>query len=288
MNDQSKISAVWVYWAGGAEGEELRFSMRSVSKHFIDLENVVLCGDVPEWFGGAAINSPRFDGAAAKATFGSGRWCKWIDSIVKLLRICADPRVTDRFVWLYDDTIFLRPITAAELAIPRAGGQLCANTTAPASGKWREVLRRTTEELQAAGLPSRNYSHHGPVVYSKSQLLQTIAKFLPVYKPRAIESLYLNHWTPEADAVRCGDWLQYTKRPRASWAPRRSAAIANFGSFTRSVERVLANRFPTQCAVELDHWAPRKPDAFLSSDSDTPEDTPAPSVIVPSPIPPAF
>lgn len=228
--------------------------MRSVMKNFVDLDNVVLCGDIPEWFTGDAIASPRFDGAAGRATFGSSRWCKWIDSIVKLIRICADPRVSERFVWLYDDTIFARPITAAELSVPRAGGLLCADPSKKIGGKWREVLRRTTEDLTAAGLPARNFSHHGPVVYEKSKLLQTIGQFLPYYKPRAIESLYLNHWTRPQDIAPLGRWLQYTKRPGPQWTPRPGAAICNFGTFSQSVERSLALRFPERCAVENDEY----------------------------------
>ena len=48
MTSQEKISAVWVYWAGGAIADELRYSMRSVYQHFTDLQNIVLCGDKPQ------------------------------------------------------------------------------------------------------------------------------------------------------------------------------------------------------------------------------------------------
>ena len=42
-----KFSAVWVYWAGGAAGDELRYSIRSACKNLGDLKNVVICGDHP-------------------------------------------------------------------------------------------------------------------------------------------------------------------------------------------------------------------------------------------------
>jgi hypothetical protein len=273
-----RISAVWVYWAGGAEGDELRYSMRSVCQHFVDMQNVVLCGDVPEWFGGDAIESPRFGAVAGRRTFGSARFVKWIDSIVKLLRIVADPRVSDRFLWLYDDTIMLRDMTAAELATPRATGLLYPDTSLPASNNWREVVRRTAEDLNTAGLPGRNFSHHGPVVYDKAKLSQTIARFLPMFRPRVIESLYLNHWADPADIRPAAEWLQYTRRPGVDWRPRRSAAICNFGTFADSVERYVAARWPDPCAIELDGGVP----------ATVPDAAPTWAPVPPVEIPPAF
>ena len=246
------ISAVWVYWAGGAVGEELRYSMRSVQQHFTGLENIVLCGDKPDWYRGDFIDSPKWTKRQAKRKFGTKRWAKWTDSIIKLQRIIDSPMVTDQFLWLYDDTFFVKDATASEVAMPRRTRLLCAHPEAKANGAWREVLRRTTEALYAAGRPARNYSHHGPVVFDKQMLQQTIDQFDPENRPRAIESLYINHHFDEASTVPLGRWMVYTQRPKPNWQPDPTATVGNVGSFRESVHKAMHNRFPDAIATEED------------------------------------
>jgi hypothetical protein len=250
MQVDNKISAVWVYWEGGADGEELRYSMRSVERHFTGLKNIVLCGDKPHWYSGNFIDSPKFTKRQAKQKFGTGCWCKWVDSVIKLQKIIDSPLVTDDFLWLYDDTFFMRDISTEEALIPRCTRLLCAHPDAKADGAWREVLRRTTVALHEAGRPSRNYSHHGPVVYNKQKLQATIDKFQPDKGPRAIESLYLNHHYDESQAKQLGHWMVYTQKPSETWAPHPQASVVNVGGFRQSVERVISKRFPEQSRVE--------------------------------------
>lgn len=250
MKSTEPMSAVWVYWAGGADGEELRYSMRSVERHFTGLGNIVLCGDKPDWYTGDMIDSPKFTKAQAKKKYGTGRWCKWVDSIVKLQRIIDSPLVTENFLWLYDDTFLVRNVSAEEAAIPKCTRLLCAHPEAEADGTWREVLRRTTVALHEAGRPSRNYSHHGPVVYNKRMLQETIDKFRPDKGPRAIESLYLNHHFDENQAKQLGQWMVYTQKPGADWQPSPNASVVNVGGFKPSVERAISERFPKPSSVE--------------------------------------
>jgi hypothetical protein len=246
----NRTTAVWVYWAGGAEGEELRYSIRSTVANFVDLQNVVLCGDRPDWYSGDFIHSPRWNKQDAKARFGTGRWSKWSDSIMKLQRIIDSQLVTDDFLWMYDDTFLTKPLTASELKIPRATGQLCVNMDVNARNTWREAMRRTAIALVESGRPTRNYSHHGPIVYSKQKLQQTIDRYDPFSRPRLIESLYMNHHYDSEQAVQIGNWLQYTKSPSPIWQPRSDASVVNVGSFRASVEIAMEARFPDACNLE--------------------------------------
>lgn len=256
MNEPEKITAVWVYWAGGADADELRYSMRSVAKHFVDLKNLVVCGDREPWYAGDLIHSPKWTGLEAKARYGTAKWTKWTDSIIKLQKIIDSPLVTDRFLWLYDDTFFMRDITAAEASIHRRTRLLCAHPEAKASGTWREVLRRTTEALYQAGRPARNYSHHGPVVFDKNLLQQTIDKFDPMNRPRAIESLYVNHHFDEDQTQPLGNWMTYTQQPGVNWMPNPRAAVINVGSFRPSVQQVIQPMFPVPIETETTEVTP--------------------------------
>ena len=255
-SETKKISAVWVYWEGGADGDELRYSMRSVHRHFTDAQNLVICGDGPDWFTGPLINSPRFNKQDAKRRFGSGRFAKWCDSVVKLRKICESPLVTDQFLWLYDDTFFLRDLTVADLSIPRCTGFLCKNTRRKAKSKWREVLRRTAVALQDAGRPTRNFSHHGPMVFDKAKMLHTINQFDAFNHPRVIESLYGNqHYDQNQMRLNRG-FVQYNRRPWPGWCPRPDASIVNVGSFNVHAAAAIMPRFPHPIPHEQDPPTP--------------------------------
>jgi len=248
--EAEKISAVWVYWAGGAEGDELRYSMRSVLANVSGISNVVLCGDRPDWYGGDFIHSPRFDKRQARSKFGTGRWCKWIDSIVKLRKIIESPLVTERFLWLYDDTFIVQPTTANWLSVPRAGGSI---TTQLGTGKrrntWRGCVHRTAVALESGGFPLRNYSTHYPVVYSKSKLLETIELFKADTHPRVIETIYQNHHHRDPESV--AGVFQYNKRIPPDWRVSGRATVVNVGGFKPPVAKVIGEMFPKPCSVEV-------------------------------------
>jgi len=252
MNRQpdKQISAVWVYWAGAAKGEELKYSMRSVSEHFTGLKNIVLCGDLPDWYTGDFISSPKFTPQQAREKFGTTRWHKCVDSVIKLKRIIDSPLVTEQFLWLYDDTFFIRDITAAEVSIHRRSNLLCAKPQRKTKNTWREGLRRTTIALHEAGRPSWNYSHHGPVVYDKKLLQQTIDKFGAEHNPRAIESLYVNHHFDVEQTKHLGRWMSYTQIPKPNWRPSPHASMVNVGVFNEYVRADICYRFPNPSPIE--------------------------------------
>lgn len=242
------MSAVWVYWEGGAESDELLYSIRCAYKNLGSLQNIVVCGDIPSWYSGYGINSPRLTKAQAQARFRTGRWAKVVDSIIKLQRIIDDPNVTENFLWLYDDTFIVQPISIPELSIPKYGGYLPTNPT-PAKHSWREALRRTGVALSLAGFEYRNYSTHYPVVYNKKLLQETINVFRPDVKPRVIESLYLNHHrSPYARPL--DRTFQYNKGIHEGWAIRPAARVVNVGGFKPPVRELISTLYPTPCPYE--------------------------------------
>lgn len=244
------ISAVWVYWSGGADRDELRYSMRSIARHFTGLRNVVLCGDREPWFTGDFIPSPKWTEEDAVREYGVGTWAKWTDSIVKLQRIIDSPLVTDQFLWLYDDTFFLKDVSVSEASVHRRTGRLFGRLELEANSEWKDVRKRTAAALLNAGRPDRNYSHHGPVVYDKNLLQKTIDEFNPRSQPRVIESLYVNHHFDERQTEPLRDWMVYTKFPSRRWTPRPSASVVNVGIFTPQVRSVIDSRFPEPSPVE--------------------------------------
>jgi len=249
--EKCRMSAVWVYWSGGAVSDELRYSMRSARKNLTDLKNIVLCGDKPDWYQGEFIHSPRFGRAKAKAEFGSGRFCKWIDSIIKLQKIIDDESVTENFLWMYDDTFIMRETSIYDISRPRACGELYAgDSRTPSKRKWREVRRRTHNALVSRGFTTHDYSTHYPIVYNKTLLRQTIDEFDARRSARVIESLYMNQHHGEPNRFLNAD-LQYTKAPMPGWRVLPEITVLNIGRFNQVAAPVIKRAFWVKSQEEL-------------------------------------
>jgi hypothetical protein len=226
-------SVVWVYWAGGQKNNELWYSLRLAQKHIKDSGDLFLCGDIPDWYLGNAIPSPRVSDEDAVKRIGSTTYKKWLDSIIKLQAIIDDPRVSERFLWMYDDTFVVRQTTIQSLAVPRYKGSL----TDGGNSSWRRVRKKTASVLSGAGMPIRDYSTHYPIVYEKQKLQQTIDRFRPDKIPTVIESLYHNQWASAPQ--RRGSELEYVHRVRCGWTPRANAVVANVGEFTECARAAI-------------------------------------------------
>lgn len=240
-----KLSAVWVYWAGGADGDELRYSIRSATKNLADLKNVAICGDIPDWFTGDSIHSPKWTKRDNMREFRTRKWAKWIDSIVKLRRIIDDDRITDRFLWMYDDTFIVRPTSIADLETPCVGGTLRTNER---GNLWRAARRRTAQALADRGLPRRDYSTHYPLVFTKSKLLQTIEEFECDTRPRVIESLYGNQHATRTRPT--AGVFHYRRSPGPGWTIPTDVDVINVGGFNRHVASVITPMFPDPSPYE--------------------------------------
>ena len=88
-------------------------------------------------------------------------------------------------------------------------------------------------------MPLRDYSTHLPAVFETDKLRQTIADFDAFNRPRLIESIYLNQWTDEGQAVGLGEFLQYRRRPGDEFTINPRSTVLNVGQFTEPVRDAL-------------------------------------------------
>ena len=234
-------TVVWVYWEAGAETNELQYSMASVMENLSGHSNLVICGDRPAWWNGPFISCPRVKRRDVLRTFGSGRFQKWCDSIIKMWAIIESDLVTENFLWMYDDTFIVKPYTFDAISQPVAQGYISL-AKSPNSHTWREVKRRTGRDLAARGLPVWDYSTHHPVTFNKLQLVDTINTFDLPASPRLIESIYSNHHNRTKPA-RALNTFQYVKRVQAGWVPR-DVPVINVGRFNDTVRTVLESGVP--------------------------------------------
>lgn len=243
MSQTEKYSSVWVYWSEGADGDELRYSIASAMQNLSDVENVVVCGDKPDWYTGDFIDSPRVSEKVTQQRYGLVKYQKWADSIEKLMRIIADPRVTENFLWMYDDTFVWEEFSIAEIAVPRASSEplYLGPLDIPAMKGWRDVLRLTAKDLSRNGFNTANYSSHYPVVFNKHLLRETIDRFDLTRHARAIESLYLNHHNRFFGSLE--GVFEYQGKVTEEWEPRKGVKVVNVGAWSRRLEELVTRRF---------------------------------------------
>lgn len=122
-----------------------------------------------------------------------------LDQVVKLQKIIDCPHISDRFLRIYDDHVFLRPCSIADFATPRYRGRI--EPSAKQTTGFAEVRRRTFYRLHTLGLTTLDYSTHAPQVYEKQKLQIMIDELkLLDSQPGLIESLYHNRW-PDPSAT---------------------------------------------------------------------------------------
>ena len=159
----NKISFVYVYWHDASQSDELRWSIRSIEKHFMGLEpEIVIAGDRPPWYQGKCLDIEH-----------QGNWLQ--DAIRKLQIASESDQVTDRFVWMMDDIYFLRDFVIQDLEIPRANGRYTNMHGRARNTPWRKARHRTLQAIIDRNGEAWDYATHLPHVVHKHQLAEMFA-----------------------------------------------------------------------------------------------------------------
>jgi len=145
-----------LHHGGGAEKTdiELRYALRGWHACLAEPHTVTLIGRrLPEWLTGVG-HIPQENGDLKTA--------------IKL----AAKHFPDGFLWAYDDTIPLRPTTAAELKSPVA--RVPFGTNAPTS--WSKQLLKIHARLVAEGIPPLDFSRpHCPYWFDAGMIEEAFA-----------------------------------------------------------------------------------------------------------------
>jgi len=176
------VDAVYVVGEGSPwDDNELRFSLRSLSRFFPELGNVWVVGkDIP-WLQNVR-HLPFPDPYASN---------KDANIIAKVLRACIEPELSETFVRFSDDQYLLRPISCRDLG-PYFRPDILRTKDFPASA-WGRRITRTGRKLASRGLPTLNYESHVPVLYSKHRFAETMLAYdYGKGDGYAINSLYFN------------------------------------------------------------------------------------------------
>ena len=174
-----KVDVVIPLGRGSRWGDnELRFCLRGLEKNFLDLGNVWIVGEKPDWCVRVRyLRIPDFFTSNKDANL-----------ITKVLTACYQREMTPRFVRCSDDEIFLRPTRFAEM-VPYHQGEI----RRPHGNRWHRRLERTGRWLRHSGLTAFNYDSHLPAPMRQDRFLkifrQASYKKLPGL---TIDSTYFN------------------------------------------------------------------------------------------------
>lgn len=143
------------------EDIELRFSLRSVARFLrMPVRNVYVVGHRPRWLTNV-VHVEMGDDTGDKA----------LNLQVKYRRMCEIPGLSDPFLLLDDDHIFLRPTSETPLHTKGMLTELCDEYDGRPYGIY---LRNALTLLAARGLPRRNYQIHFPLLIDHAHLLDVL------------------------------------------------------------------------------------------------------------------
>lgn len=244
---QSPVAFVYPYYAAGAKGEELRYSIRSIARFFQGRSRVWVVGDRPEWYSGSFVHAPHVGARQRNAR---------LDRAAKLWRIVKVRDIPEEFIWMMDDIYFVGPVTMEELRRFRSDGQATAKDLGRkrTGGPWQQQKRRTWQALQERGRPLHDYAAHMPVSYTKTHLRLLFRIYNLERFGYVDDLLYGNEFYDgeprSAEEVR---YRECGKPDEATiWEKLKGKLFFNHGNraYTPAVQRVLRELLPCPSAYE--------------------------------------
>ncbi len=229
---------------------ELQVTLRSMEKNFTHPFKVVVVGDLEPWMDLDKIHfieSPR-EGANPP-----------LDIARKMQLVIADEQVSDDFIWMNDDIVFINKVSLADIQVLKAEGQLKLK---PDAGKvYQKNKNRTIELLQSMKLPVYDYSTHTPMMYNKDRLAHLIEEFKLTEEAHLISSLYFNfhfrEFVPIQMDMNTDVWKVWTFRSDANLSRlpefmkvKKWFNYNNLG-LTEPVKKILLECFPDPSSFEL-------------------------------------
>lgn len=229
---------VWTYWAAGAVGDELRYSIRSVLQQH-PRARVIVVGDRPQWYIGEHIPCPRI----GKREFQSFRDCYH--------KLQTAAQQLPQFIWMMDDIYWLRPFSIAEAAQPKFIREVTPERLRGWTPKnaWQKTRARAYEWLIEHGHPLRDFAAHLPQPIVAESFLAMEADLRLSQHYRNWECVYYNAYH-RADAADWGArYLRVTQKVDAIKTPHKILNHTD-SKYRGAVQRFLAATFARRSPVE--------------------------------------
>lgn len=166
----STIDLVYVLGTGSKWSDnEIRFSLRSVEKYLKGFRNIYVVGECPAFLQNV-IHIPATD-EFDPAVNADG------NMILKILKACALPDLSDDFLFMNDDFVFMKPVVASEIKWMYKGDMKDRPESFWKEQFYRHRLRRTYETLRDLGETTLQYDYHAPMRMNKHSFREVMEHF---------------------------------------------------------------------------------------------------------------
>ena len=231
---------IWPYWHRGANDDEIRWSVRSVEKHFQGTAEVLIIGDKPPWYSGRYIPQRRVSKHTPNRPFR--------DMLSKVWTMATHPEVRDEFVWMMDDIYLIKPTTIEDLSTPRA-----VRWSESQSNSWQRRKANTMRALANTGRSVHDFATHLPHWVEKDKLRQLYEEFSLLRDTMLWEVLYGNVFRGHPEPVR--PFFRRITRKISLEELQQTTEHASIFNHTASawcpaVRTFLEQMFPNQAAAE--------------------------------------
>jgi hypothetical protein len=240
LPDAPLTQFVWPFYAGAAQGDELRWSIRSVETFFQGRAKITIIGDRPEWYHGHVIRKKRVPKSKTNRRFR--------DMLSKVFFMAAHAEIEADCVWMMDDIYFLKSFALQDLQTPRA------EPWRPSiSNGWQRRKTFTMEALAARGLTQHDYATHMPHWLEKANLREMFDGFNLHENTMLWEVLYGNLYRETPIRTR-PFFVRFQHRADVATFRRQtaSATVMNHteGAWCDGLRDFLAELLPTPASVE--------------------------------------
>lgn len=238
--DSDVLQFVWPYWHGGAQGDELRWSMRSVQKHYAGQASFLLIGDKPDWYTGPYLPQAR----VPKHTPNRG----FRDMLAKVRTMAHHDATASQFCWMMDDIYFIKPFSLESLETPRA------DRWRPTGGNgWQRRKHNTMRVLGERGYTMHDYATHLPHVVEKSKLAALFTDFELDQNTLLWEVLYGNVYRSAPQPSRpflLRTWKNHTAEEYAAITALSVVLNNTNDAWCSGLREYLMGLLPESCSVE--------------------------------------
>lgn len=197
VQENTELPIVYVWVKNAQVWNELALSIKSVRKFYSGKHKIFVVGDNPEIKGVIHIPAELIHGFA---------YCRSFDIANKLGIIINSPLITDNFVLMYDDILFIKPCDYKTLKLKIAHDEVKDAATyfkqgsgPNPSSKWQNLFMQTHHMLSKKGLPTYNYETHLPRLLNKVLLKKVMDRFKITEKACLFNTLYFNSYYEKPD-----------------------------------------------------------------------------------------
>jgi hypothetical protein len=214
---------------------ELRIALRSIDRHAVNVRRVFVVGHRPEWF----KDTDKFR-SAKRPEFSLQKESR---ISLKVLWAFETLDTTDTVAFWNDDYVLTKNTDIA--SIPDLySGCLWTKRKSP----WGESRRKTSAALSEAGMPTRNYDIHMPMLFEREKFLSIRPWWGQGFTGK---SVYGNHFCHEVSrrVSDCKLWTGWRRKVRRKTSNRFVISYGNAAART-GLLGWLSAQFSEPCEAE--------------------------------------